>query len=301
DVEDHGEVRPATPFKAKGEEGEEKEGLYRMGLTICPQHQLAVRLEIQPQAKQCWPPFTLELRKKAQEILKLHSDARNISLLTIEANFVKYKLYPSNGDQGAEQVVGEAMPGQEEEVTPKQKALKKKKQKKVPKVTKYLPSRPSRSEMVSKKLLVLPSRWKERERPLWSSKKKNTLLMRMLLPCLFWKMLLSTCRRILRALKKRSGDIFGQKSPVKHSKVQDMLPKSIVPTIKTPQLTIEKSSTVPSTEVPEVTVINSIPPDKKSSKSQSTTAPSRGSKGGSTEGLGLPKPLVTPPVLNLET
>uniref|UniRef100_A0A803QC39 Uncharacterized protein n=1 Tax=Cannabis sativa TaxID=3483 RepID=A0A803QC39_CANSA len=58
---------------------------------------------------------------------------------------------------------------------------------------------------------------------------------------------------------------------------------------------------IPPTEVYEEAVSNVNPPAKKNSKSQSTVALSKGSKGGSTDGPGLAKPLATPTILNLET
>uniref|UniRef100_A0A803QQ50 Uncharacterized protein n=1 Tax=Cannabis sativa TaxID=3483 RepID=A0A803QQ50_CANSA len=41
-----------------------------------------------------------ESMKRAQEILKLPLDTHNISLLVTEANFIKYKLYPTDNGQG---------------------------------------------------------------------------------------------------------------------------------------------------------------------------------------------------------
>uniref|UniRef100_A0A803QC36 Uncharacterized protein n=1 Tax=Cannabis sativa TaxID=3483 RepID=A0A803QC36_CANSA len=188
----------------------------------------------------------------AQEVLQLPLDDWNISLLAIEANFITYKIYPSDQGQGAEQAVGEPMPAYEGGVTSEQETLRVPQGDQVP-IERAIRIRDSPEKMM------------------------------------------------LCALKKRSGDASGQKSPVKCSKVDDMPPKSIIPSTKTPQLTVEKSLVIPPTEVYEEAVSNVNPLAKKNSKSKSTVAPSKGSKGGSTDGLGLPKPLATPTILNLET
>uniref|UniRef100_A0A803Q169 Uncharacterized protein n=1 Tax=Cannabis sativa TaxID=3483 RepID=A0A803Q169_CANSA len=60
------------------------------------------------------------------------------------------------------------------------------------------------------------------------------------------------CQRMLRALKKRSSDAFGQKAPMKCPKVDDTLPKSIALSTKTHQVTCERSLTVLALEVPKL-------------------------------------------------
>uniref|UniRef100_A0A803PT40 Uncharacterized protein n=1 Tax=Cannabis sativa TaxID=3483 RepID=A0A803PT40_CANSA len=84
---------------------------------------------------------------------------------------------------------------------------------------------------------------------------------------------------MLCALKKRSGDAYGQKSSAKQSKVDDALPKYIVLSTKTPKLTVEKSSAILPTEIPEETVLDVNPPAKKNSKSQAMDVSSKGAKG----------------------
>uniref|UniRef100_A0A803Q600 Uncharacterized protein n=1 Tax=Cannabis sativa TaxID=3483 RepID=A0A803Q600_CANSA len=64
---------------------------------------------------------------------------------------------------------------------------------------------------------------------------------------------------------------------------------------------VEQARHVVEEDDPKAVVLDSIPLAKKNSKSQSVATPSKGSKGASTEGPGLPKPQTTPPMLNPKT
>uniref|UniRef100_A0A803NI10 Uncharacterized protein n=1 Tax=Cannabis sativa TaxID=3483 RepID=A0A803NI10_CANSA len=55
-----------------------------------------VHTQFQQIPSYCRPPFTLGLKKRAQRILQLADAAWNITLLATEANFVKYKIFPTD-------------------------------------------------------------------------------------------------------------------------------------------------------------------------------------------------------------
>uniref|UniRef100_A0A803Q2Y8 Uncharacterized protein n=1 Tax=Cannabis sativa TaxID=3483 RepID=A0A803Q2Y8_CANSA len=72
-------------------------------------------------------PFTLGLKRRAQKILQLPDTAWNITLLAIEANFVKYKLYLADFMPRAVKKANKVKPDQEDVIEQEKSSKKRKK------------------------------------------------------------------------------------------------------------------------------------------------------------------------------